>query len=73
MAGQSTRMLVDTYEELSYLSAFVESLPYPDVNRINHLQSIIYDVIQPIEDMLSSNGWDTEQLKKNGLDKIRTN
>ncbi len=72
MAGQSTRMLVDTYEELSYLSAFVESLPIMD-NRINHLQSIIYDVVRPIEDMLSSNGWDTEQLRKNGLEKTRTN
>ena len=72
MAGQSTRMLVDTYEELSYLSAFVESLPIVD-NRMNYLQSIIYDVVQPIEDMLSSNGWDTEQLKKNGLEKTRTN
>jgi hypothetical protein len=72
MAGQSTRMLVDTYEELSYLSAFVESLPIMD-NRIDHLQSIICDIIQPIEDMLDSNGWDTEQLKKNGLDKTRTN
>jgi len=72
MAGQSTRMLVDTYEELSYLSTFVESLPIMD-NRIDHLQSIIYDVIQPIEDMLSSHGWDTKQLSKNGLDKTRTN
>jgi len=70
MAGQSTRMLVDTYEELSYLSTFVESLP---INRIDHIQSIICDIIQPIEDMLDSNGWDTEQLKKNGLEKIRTN
>ena len=72
MASQSTNMLVDTYEELSYLSTFVESLPIMD-NRIDHLQSIIYDVIQPIEDMLSSHGWDTEQLKKNGLEKTRTN
>ena len=70
MAGQSTRMLVDTYEELSYLSTFVESLP---INQIDHIQSIICDIIQPIEDMLDSNGWDTEQLKKNGLDKTRTN
>ena len=70
MAGQSTRMLVDTYEELSYLSTFVESLP---INQIDHIQSIICDIIQPIEDMLDSNGWDTEQLKKNGLEKIRTN
>jgi hypothetical protein len=74
MAGQSTRMLVDTYEELSYLSAFVESLPIMDKNQwTSHLQSIICDIIQPIEDMLDSNGWDTEQLKKNGLEKIRTN
>ena len=72
MAGQSTRMLVDTYEELSYLSTFVESLPIMD-NRIDHLQSIIYDVVHPIEDMLSSHGWDTEQLRKNGLEKTRTN
>jgi hypothetical protein len=70
MAGQSTRMLVDTYEELSYLSTFVESLP---INQIDHIQSIICDIIHPIEDMLDSNGWDTEQLKKNGLEKIRTN
>jgi hypothetical protein len=83
MAGQSTRMLVDTYEELSYLSAFVESLPilagvesYEQAHMEGlkvRLQSIIYDVIQPIEDMLDSNGWDTEQLKKNGLEKTRTN
>ena len=72
MASKSTNMLVDAYEELSYLSAFVEDLPIMD-NRINYLQSIIYDVVQPIEDMLSSNGWDTEQLRKNGLEKTRTN
>ena len=71
MAGQSTRMLVDTYEELSYLSAFVESMD--DQVMASYLQSIIYDVVQPIEDMLSSNGWDTEQLRKNGLEKTRTN
>ena len=71
MAGQSTRMLVDTYEELSYLSAFVESMD--DQVMASYLQSIICDVVQPIEDMLDSNGWDTEQLKKNGLEKTRTN
>ena len=72
MAGQSTRMLVDTYEELSYLSAFVESM-LGDGTSASYLQSIIHDVVQPIEDMLDSNGWDTEQLKKNGLEKTRTN
>ena len=72
MAGQSTRMLVDTYEELSYLSAFVESM-LEDGTSVNYIQSIICDVVQPIEDMLDSNGWDTEQLKKNGLEKTRTN
>ena len=78
MASQSTNMLVDTYEELSYLSALVESLPTDfvtmptDVVRINNIQSIICDIIKPIEDMLDSNGWDTEQLKKNGLDKTRS-
>jgi hypothetical protein len=76
MAGKSTRMLVDTYEELSYLSAFVESIRRDDYRlcmSVGYLQSIICDIIKPIEDMLDSNGWDTEQLKKSGLEKTRTN